>query len=208
MWGRYQIHVLVSDFFRSALDPVSLTELPCEGAPVLGRIWRKAAAAAHRVSWLTCGWGSRKKKHPLTTFSFTLWTKLSDPYAWSGSDQSRSFAKIWRCGCRWSAAPRLCQSCPRWCVYLSPFIAYRWPHSSISHNSAARQESRGPLHSSVIFHSSAPLLLLFFLPPPPKKRNWVSIVNIPPGSQWRYACVLRSGRVASSPTRACCVAGA
>lgn len=44
---------------------------------------------------------------------------------------------------------------PWWCLYLSLYIAYRWPHSSISHNSAARWESRGPLHSRVIFHCSS-----------------------------------------------------
>lgn len=41
-------------------------------------------------------------------------------------------------------------------------------------------------------------LLFFFL-----QRNGVSIVNIPPGSQRRSACALRSCRVASSPIRAC-----
>lgn len=87
---------------------------------------------------------------------------------------------------------------PGRCRYLSLYIAYRCPHSSISHNSAARWESRGPLHSSVVFHSSTCFSC--------SQRNRVPIVNIPRGSRRRSACVLRSSRRVSSPT--CCVTSA
>lgn len=170
-----------------------------EAHRVLVWIWQESSPTLSVLLDLWLRGGKNSPSRP----NYSVETTRYDAW-WKWFHQSRSF---WRHNLTLRLLPvKRCAvplwRIPWWCLYLRLYIAYRWPHLSISHNSAARRESRGPLHSSVIFHcSSSPCYSS-------SQRNWVSIVNIPPGSQRRSACVLRSSRVAFSPIRACWVTGA
>lgn len=142
MRGRYQIHVPISDFFRISSRPRVLDWS-------VRRFWRRVAPSVLNDLWLA----ETKKQSPATFFLHPVGKTQSDQENWANRRVFGGRNLALRLLVTLSAASL--SRLPWWVLYLSPFIAYRWPHSSISHNSAARQESRGPLHSSVIFHSSS-----------------------------------------------------
>lgn len=194
MWGRYQIHVLVSDFFRSAPDPVSLTELPCEGAPVLDRIWRKAAAAAHRVSWLTCGWGNRKKKHDLFFHSVDKTQRsLCVERIWPIAQFCQNLAM------RLSVERRAASLSELPSVVRVPVAVYSLQMTTFIHQSQLRSTPGIPRSTSFQCYLSLlrPPSFAILPPPPPKKKKELSFYC--KYSSWlsvalRVRVALRQGR--------------
>lgn len=136
---------------------MSLTELSAGRAkkpPVLDRVWKEGSSVLVDL-WLR----QKTALHDLlyskdnSTIRSGVWWQL----------QPVAVGFFWRHNLPMRLPMKRCavslSKLPWWCLYLSLYIAYRWPHSSISHNSAARWESQGPFHSSVVFHSSSPAIL-------------------------------------------------
>lgn len=145
MRGRCQIHVPLSDFFSSASDLSPALLLCVCPWPVRTDVWSDVCA----------GWSGRNDcpvwpvaENLCCFFFLTLWGKKRK------KKKERNLQRSDRANRNSiKSSPAGARTC-RW------FSVYRWPHSSISHNSAARQESGGPPHSSVIFHSSSSFAIL------------------------------------------------
>lgn len=162
--------------------------------------WWALEEKQRRVSWLTCGSDENSPLRP-----FLLCTDAPTVRADVGSnrsDQSRGFFDTQPGDA--AADEALRRVFVRALLVVSvPVAVYSLQMTTFIHQSQLRSTLGIP--GSTSFQCCLSLHLPCYSS---SQRNWVSVVNIPLGSQWRSACALRSSRVASSPTWACCVVSA